>query len=122
MQLNIKEAESFINFKILEKQGQNTSFKQQFDFSIFDQIGIVLSISDGIARVYGLKKVKAGELVIFKNEENSKGLALNLEYDSVGIVLLGSDIFIKPGQEVSCSHKILSVPVGKVYLDVLLTR
>lgn len=113
MQLNIKEAESFINFKILEKQGQNTSFKQQFDFSIFDQIGIVLSISDGIARVYGLKKVKAGELVIFKNEENSKGLALNLEYDSVGIVLLGSDIFIKPGQEVSCSHKILSVPVGE---------
>jgi F-type H+-transporting ATPase subunit alpha len=74
------------------------------------EVGTVTSVGDGIARVYGLEKVMAGELVQFPH--NITGLALNLEEDNVGIVLLGEPSMIKEGDEVRRSGKIMSVPVG----------
>ncbi len=75
------------------------------------EVGRVLSVGDGIARVYGLDKVQAGELVEF--DGGIKGMALNLEEDNVGIVIFGSDQNIKEGDTVRRTDKIVSVPVGK---------
>ena len=75
------------------------------------EVGKVLSVGDGIARVYGLDKVQAGELVEF--DGGIKGMALNLEEDNVGIVIFGSDQNIKEGDTVRRTDKIVSVPVGK---------
>ena len=76
-----------------------------------DEIGRVLSIGDGIARVYGLNKIQAGEMVEFAN--GVKGMALNLENDNVGVVLFGSDAAINEGDVVKRTGKIVDVPVGK---------
>ena len=78
------------------------------------EVGRVLSVGDGIARVYGLDKVQAGELVEF--DGGIKGMALNLEEDNVGIVIFGSDQNIKEGDTVRRTDKIVSVPVGKSLL------
>ncbi len=78
------------------------------------QVGQVLSVGDGIARVYGLDKVQAGELVEF--ESGVKGMALNLEEDNVGVVIFGSDQQIKEGDMVKRTDQIVSVPVGKELL------
>jgi F-type H+/Na+-transporting ATPase subunit alpha len=74
------------------------------------EVGTVTSVGDGIARVYGLEKVMAGELVQFPH--NIAGLALNLEQDNVGCVLLGEASMVKEGDQVKRSGKIMSVPVG----------
>ena len=76
-----------------------------------DEIGRVLSIGDGIARVYGLNKIQAGEMVEFAN--GVKGMALNLENDNVGVVLFGSDAAINEGDVVKRTGNIVDVPVGK---------
>ena len=81
-----------------------------------NEIGTVLTIGDGVARVFGLKNVLAGELVEF--EGGVKGMVLNLEANNVGIVVLGSDESIKEGSTVKRTEKIVSVPVG----DALLGR
>ena len=78
------------------------------------EVGRVLSVGDGIARVYGLDNVQAGELVEF--DGGIKGMALNLEEDNVGIVIFGSDQNIKEGDTVRRTDKIVSVPVGKELL------
>jgi F-type H+/Na+-transporting ATPase subunit alpha len=78
------------------------------------EVGQVLSVGDGIARVYGLDSVQAGEMVEFEN--GTKGMALNLEADNVGIVLFGSDRDIKEGQTVKRTGAIVDVPVGKELL------
>lgn len=75
-----------------------------------DEIGRVLSIGDGIARVYGLQKIQAGEMVEFGN--GVKGMALNLENDNVGVVLFGSDTGVKEGDMVKRTGNIVDVPVG----------
>ncbi len=75
------------------------------------EVGTVTSVGDGIARVYGLDRVMAGELVQFPHDIT--GLALNLEEDNVGIVLLGDPSAIKEGDQVSRTGKIMSVPVGR---------
>ena len=75
------------------------------------EIGQVLSVGDGIARVYGLDNVQLNEMVEFSN--GTKGMALNLEEDSVSVVLFGSDEGIREGDVVKRSGKIVSVPVGK---------
>jgi F-type H+-transporting ATPase subunit alpha len=75
------------------------------------EIGTVVSVGDGIARVYGLDRVMAGELVQFPHD--IAGLALNLEEDNVGVVLLGEASAIKEGDEVKRTGKIMSVPVGQ---------
>ncbi len=77
-----------------------------------DEVGSVISVGDGIARIYGLEKVMAGELVDFPGAAVS-GLALNLEEDQVGVVILGESTGIKEGDEVRRTGRIMSVPVGK---------
>src|SRR5918992_24599 len=75
------------------------------------EVGQVLSVGDGIARCYGLDKVQAGEMVEF--ESGTRGMALNLEQDNVGIVIFGSDRDIAEGQTVKRTGAIVDVPVGK---------
>src|SRR5579863_6902959 len=75
------------------------------------ETGSVISVGDGIARVYGLEKVMAGELIEFKG--GVSGIALNLEEDQVGAVLLGEYSNIKEGDEVRRTSRIMSVPVGE---------
>jgi F-type H+-transporting ATPase subunit alpha len=94
---------------ILKDQIKN--FGQEAEVS---EVGQVLSVGDGIARVYGLDNVQAGELVEFEN--GTKGMALNLESDNVGIVIFGSDREIKEGQTVKRTKAIVDVPVGKELL------
>src|SRR5215218_7718516 len=74
------------------------------------EVGTVVSVGDGIARVYGLDRVMAGELVQFPHDV--VGLALNLEEDNVGCVLLGETQGVKEGDEVRRTGRIMSVPVG----------
>ena len=74
------------------------------------EVGQVLSVGDGIARIYGLDNVQAGEMVEFNN--GTKGMALNLENDNVGVVLFGSDSGIKEGDTVKRTNSIVDVPVG----------
>jgi F-type H+/Na+-transporting ATPase subunit alpha len=78
------------------------------------EVGQVLSVGDGIARVFGLDNVQAGEMVEFEN--GVRGMALNLESDNVGIVIFGSDRDIKEGQTVKRTRAIVDVPVGKELL------
>lgn len=75
------------------------------------EVGQVLSVGDGIARVYGLDNVQAGEMVEFPG--NIRGMALNLETDNVGVVIFGSDRDIKEGDTVKRTGAIVDVPVGK---------
>ncbi len=76
--------------------------------------GIVVSLSDGIARIHGLSDVMQGEMIEFPG--NTYGLALNLERDSVGSVILGSYEHISEGDVVKCTQRILEVPVGEELL------
>jgi F-type H+-transporting ATPase subunit alpha len=91
---------------ILKEQIKN--FGQEAEVS---EVGQVLSVGDGIARVYGLDNVQAGEMVEFEN--GVRGMALNLETDNVGIVIFGTDREIKEGQTVKRTRAIVDVPVGK---------
>ncbi len=104
MSVSASEISSIIKDKIANS-------KMEVDIS---QVGQVLSVGDGIARVYGLDKVQAGELVEF--ESGVKGMALNLEEDNVGVVIFGSDQEIKEGDMVKRTDQIVSVPVGKELL------
>jgi F-type H+-transporting ATPase subunit alpha len=81
-----------------------------------DEVGSVMSIGDGIARIYGLDKVMAGELLSFPH--NVAGIAMNLEEDQVGSVLLGEYTEVEEGDEVKRTGRIMSVPVG----DALIGR
>ncbi|MBO0729061.1 MAG: F0F1 ATP synthase subunit alpha [Acidimicrobiaceae bacterium] len=84
---------------------------ESFDVDLrVDEVGTVLEVGDGIARAYGLEKVMASEMVEFEN--GSFGLALNLDEDSVGIVILGDYIDIREGQTVKRTGRVLSVPAG----------
>jgi len=91
---------------ILKEQIKN--FGQEAEVS---EVGQVLSVGDGIARVYGLDNVQAGEMVEFEN--GIRGMALNLETDNVGIVIFGEDREIAEGQTVKRTGAIVDVPVGK---------
>lgn len=77
-------------------------------------VGTVLQVGDGIARIYGLEKVMAGELLEF--EDGTVGIALNLEADNVGAVLMGSGLSIQEGSSVKATGKIAQVPVGEAFL------
>ena len=78
------------------------------------EVGQVLSVGDGIARVYGLDKVQAGEMVEFPG--GIQGMSLNLEADNVGVVIFGNDRGIKEGDTVKRTGAIVDVPVGKELL------
>jgi len=88
---------------------QIANFGQEADVS---DVGQVLSVGDGIARVYGLDKVQSGEMVEFPSA-GVKGMALNLERDNVGVVIFGDDKSIAEGDEVRRLGEIVDVPVGK---------
>src|ERR1700754_2088075 len=91
---------------ILKREIQNFGADAQVS-----EVGEVLSVGDGIARVYGLDNVQAGEMVEFPG--GIKGMALNLESDNVGVVIFGSDSTIKEGDTVKRTGSIVDVPVGK---------
>ena len=101
--MNIQPAEISA---ILKREIQN--FGAEAEVS---EVGQVLSVGDGIARVYGLDNVQAGEMVEFPG--GIKGMALNLEADNVGVVIFGSDAAIKEGDTVKRTGAIVDVPVGK---------
>ena len=89
--------------------------RQLADFDVPSDVyesGAVLSVGDGIARVYGLQNVMAGELVEFPGA-GLRGMALNLEADNVGVVIFGSDSSIREGDTVKRTGTIVDVPVGK---------
>ena len=104
MQINPSEVT-----KILKEQIKKFGEKAEVT-----EVGQVLSVGDGIARVYGLDNVQAGEMVEFS--DGSKGMALNLENDNVGIVIFGDDRAIKEGDVVKRTGAIVDVPVGKELL------
>src|SRR5437879_8089842 len=91
--------------KILREQIEN--YEQTVSV---EEVGAVISVGDGIARVYGLEKVMAGEMLAFPH--NVFGIALNLEEGQVGVVLLGESQELKEGDVVKRTNTIMSVPVG----------
>src|SRR5438309_3266959 len=91
--------------QLLREQIANYDSKIQVD-----EVGTIVALGDGIARIHGLDKVMAGELLSFPH--GIAGLALSLEEDQVGAVVLGEYTELKEGQEVKRTGKILSVPVG----------
>ena len=95
--------------KLLKEQIKNFGEKAEIS-----EVGKVLSVGDGIASVYGLDNVQAGEMVEF--DDGSKGMALNLENDNVGVVIFGDDRKIKEGDTVKRTSSIVDVPVGKELL------
>ena len=95
--------------KILKEQ-----IKKFGDKAEVSEVGQVLSVGDGIARIYGLDNVQAGEMVEFS--DGTKGMALNLESDNVGVVIFGDDRAIKEGDTVKRTGAIVDVPVGKELL------
>ena len=100
MKFNADEIASVIQQEIEQ-------FKQEIDVR---EVGTVLEVGDGIARVYGLSGVMSGEMVEFPSGTN--GLAFNLEENSVGVIILGNFLDIEEGDEVKCLGQLLSVPVG----------
>src|SRR5438093_12506751 len=92
--------------KIIREQIQG--YRSGIDIS---EVGTVVSVGDGIARVYGLEKVMAGELLEFPH--GVRGLALNLEESQVGVVMLGEYIEIREGDQVKRTGRIMEVPVGE---------
>src|SRR6201981_621647 len=91
--------------KILREQIEN----YQQTVSV-DEVGAIISVGDGIARVHGLAKVMAGEMLSFPHDVY--GIALNLEEEEVGVVLLGETTELKEGDVVKRTNTIMSVPVG----------
>ncbi|VAI85175.1 hypothetical protein VPH35_128482 [Triticum aestivum] len=92
-------------------ESRMTNFYTNFQV---DEIGRVVSVGDGIGRVYGLNEIQAGEMVEFVS--GVKGIALNLENENVGIVVFGSDTAIKEGDLVKRTGPIVDVPMGKAML------
>ena len=83
--------------------------------SDLEEVGAVLEVKDGVARVYGLTKALAGEMLEFRSQagETVKGLALNLEEDNIGAVILGNYLDLKEGDEVRRTNRVFEVPVGR---------
>src|SRR6201996_6217562 len=98
---------------ILKREIQNFGSEAQVS-----EVGQVLSVGDGIARIHGLDNVQAGEMVEFPG--GIKGMALNLETDNVGCLIFGNDSPIKEGDTVKRTGAIVDVPVGKGLLGRVL--
>lgn len=95
--------------EVLLKQLEGVNSAQQFD-----EVGTVLTVSDGVARIYGLRNAEASELLEFEN--GTMAIVMNLEEDNVGCVLLGSTAGIKEGQKVKRTHHIASIRVNDNFL------
>lgn len=105
MKLNVVEISEILKEEILK------NIEQLGDL---EEVGRVITVGDGIARVYGIKGVQVGEMVVFAS--GVYGLALNLEVDSVGVVVIGPDSAVQQGDVVKRTGDILKVPVGKELL------
>src|SRR3954454_11244548 len=92
-------------------KSQLANFEKRIDIS---ETGTVVSVGDGVAKVYGLEKAMAGELVDFGG--GVRGMILNLEEESVGIAILGDDTQVREGSIVKRTGKIVQVPVGEALL------
>ena len=101
MKINASEISALIKEQI-------KSYRHKIDSN---DVGTVISVGDGIANVYGLEKAMLGELLLFPNEVY--GMVMNLESDSVGVVLLGNDSLVKEGDLVNRTKQIMEVPVGE---------
>src|SRR6201999_926449 len=95
--------------ELLRQQIENYEQKIQID-----EVGTIISLGDGIARVHGLDKVMAGEVIEFP--KGVAGLAMNLDEDQVGAVLLGDYTELKEGDQVKRTGRIMSVPVGEALI------
>lgn len=95
--------------EVLLKQLEGVNSAEQFD-----EVGTVLTVSDGVARIYGLRNAEASELLEFEN--GTMAIVMNLEEDNVGCVLLGSTTGIKEGQKVKRTHRIASIRVNDNFL------
>ena len=104
MKINASEISALIKEQI-------KSYRHKIDSN---DVGTVISVGDGIANVYGLDKAMLGELLLFPNEVY--GMVMNLESDSVGVVLLGNDSLVKEGDLVNRTKMVMEVPVGKEML------
>ncbi|MBY0428173.1 MAG: F0F1 ATP synthase subunit alpha, partial [Alphaproteobacteria bacterium] len=105
MELNAAEISNVLKNQIAA-EAQSTDWSE---------VGQVLSVGDGVARVYGLANVRSGEMVEFISATGAgiKGMALNLEADNVGVVIFGSDRDIKEGDKVKRTGAIVEVPAGR---------
>ena len=101
MKINASEISALIKEQI-------KSYRHKVDSN---DVGTVISVGDGIANVYGLEKAMLGELLLFPNQVY--GMVMNLESDSVGVVLLGNDQLVKEGDIVSRTKQVMEVPVGE---------
>ena len=101
MKINASEISALIKEQI-------KSYRHKIDSN---DVGTVISVGDGIATVYGLEKAMLGELLLFPN--NVYGMVMNLESDSVGVVLLGDDSLVKEGDLVNRTKQVMEVPVGE---------
>jgi len=101
--------------ELLRQQIENYETRVQVD-----EVGTIISLGDGIARVHGLDKVMAGELIEFPH--GVAGLAMNLDEDQVGAVLLGDYSELKEGDQVKRTGKIMSVPVGEAMIGRVVKR
>jgi F-type H+/Na+-transporting ATPase subunit alpha len=102
MALRAEEISSVLKEKLSQFESQIT----------ISDVGSVLEVGDGIARIYGLRGAMSGELVEFQDGHNTMGMVLNLEEDNVGVVIMGEYTHIQEGQTVKSTGKIASVPVG----------
>jgi F-type H+-transporting ATPase subunit alpha len=102
MAINVAEITSVLKREI-------ASFEQKLQIT---EVGTVIEVGDGIARIYGLQNAKAGELLEFQNEHKTMGQVFNLEEDSIGAVIFGDYLTIKEGQSVKTTGRLLEVPVG----------
>ncbi|MEZ4573713.1 MAG: F0F1 ATP synthase subunit alpha, partial [Vampirovibrionales bacterium] len=100
--LKAEEISSVIKSKLAQFDTQTT----------INDVGTVMEVSDGIARIYGLRNAMAGELVQFEDGHNTVGMVLNLEEDNVGVVIFGDYLGIQEGQTVKTTTKVASVPAG----------
>jgi F0F1-type ATP synthase alpha subunit len=103
---------SIVHLNLFKKKIIQTSLEK---YNSYNYRGRVINVGDGIANVAGLYKIQSGEMVEF--ESGSKGMALNLDKASVGVVIFGNDRDIRENDIVKCTGQLLSVPVGKELLS-----
>ena len=99
--------------EVLQQQLQEVNGSEKFD-----EVGTVLTVSDGVARIYGLRNAEANELLEFEN--GTMAIVMNLEEDNVGCVLLGPTAGIKEGQSVKRTHRIASIRVNDKDVSLIL--
>ena len=98
-------------------QQEISEFKLELDI---EEVGTIIQVGDGVARVYGLKNCLYSELIEFPN--GVFGMALNLEEETVGCILFGSDTLIREGDQVKRTGRVMSVPVGENVLGRVVNR